>query len=133
MSIDIFVPYLYVYQSLYWYECLSSIGIGMNHKPGIGIGISIDMNPSLVLVSVWWYRWNTTLRDYSCRQKIQFNNILVRIVRCRIAWTRLIPLYHLLIPLVISLYLLSDYLLTLSHLGFWILVITRGRGGGVIF
>ena len=29
----------------------------------------------------------------SCGQKIQFNPTLVRIVRCRIARTRLIPLY----------------------------------------
>ena len=38
----------------------------------------------------------------SCGRKIQFNQTLVRIVRCRIARTRLIPLYHIFVGIYLS-------------------------------
>ena len=53
------IPILTQYRYRYRYKCLSSIGIGMNHQPCIGIG----MNVSLVSVSVWWYRWNSAYRE----------------------------------------------------------------------
>ena len=57
--VQIPIPGIGIHIGQYWYGCLSSIGIGTNHQPGIGIGIGMNFSLVSVSVSVWWYRWNS--------------------------------------------------------------------------